>query len=140
MRSHPGRTVTIYDQYIPCPVAEAQLHLHTIWNIQNGFRLWGIHPYHTNVFTDKNFAPAEVTNCPDLGIVTCASDVNDQQDPGIQNISDPDELTEQESSNLTGQKCAKSKQQVPQVQVHMTFRLHFYSICYVVRVNTVFAT
>ena len=44
-----------------------------------------------------------------MGIVDCASDVNDQQDPGIQNISDPDELNEQESSNSTGQKLANSK-------------------------------
>ena len=97
MHSHPGRTVTIYD--VPSLVAEAQLHSLTIRNIQNGFRVSGIHPYNRNVFTDEDFAPAEVTNCPDMGIVDCASDINDQQDPRIQNISDPDELSEQESNN-----------------------------------------
>ena len=45
-----------------------------------------------------------------MGIVDCASDINDQQDPRIQNISDPDELSEQESSNSTGQKFANFKQ------------------------------
>ena len=97
MRSHPGRIVTIFD--VPSPVAKAQLHSLTIRNIQNGFRVSGIHPYNRNVLTDEDFAPAEVTNCPDMGVVDRASDVNDQQDPRIQNISDPDELSEQESSN-----------------------------------------
>ena len=92
MRSHPGRIVTIYD--VPSPVAEAQLHSLTIRNIQNSFPVSGIHPYNRNVFTDEDFAPAEVTSCPDIGIVDCASDVNDQQDPRIQNISYPDKLSE----------------------------------------------
>ena len=108
MRSHPGRIFTIYD--VPSLVAEAQLHSLTIRNIQNGFRVSGIYPYNRNVFTDEDFAPAEVTNCPYIGIVDCASDINDQQDPRIQNISDPDELSKQESSNSTGQKFANFKQ------------------------------
>ena len=109
MRSHPGRIVAIYN--VPSLGAEAQLYLlNTIRNIQNGFRVSGIHPYNINVFTDEDFAPAEVTNCPDMGIVDCASDINDQQDPRIQNISDPDELSEQESNNSTGQKFANFKQ------------------------------
>ena len=95
---------------MPSLVAKAQLHSLTIRNIQNGFRVSGIYPYNRNVFTDEDFASAEVTNCPDMGIVDCASDINDQQDPRIQNISDPDELSEQESSNSTGQKFANFKQ------------------------------
>ena len=91
MRSHPGCIVTIYD--VPSLVAEAQLHSLTIRNIQNSFRVSVIHPYNRNVFIDEDFAPAEVTNYSDMGIVDCASDVNDQQDSGIQNISDPDELS-----------------------------------------------
>ena len=81
MRSHPGCIVAIYD--VPSPVTEAQLRSLTIRNIQNGFCVSGIHPYNRNVFTDEDFAPAEVTNCQDMGIVDRASDVNDQQDPGI---------------------------------------------------------
>ena len=45
-----------------------------------------------------------------MRIVDCASDVNDEQDPRIQNISDLDELSEQKSSNSTGQKFANFKQ------------------------------
>ena len=45
-----------------------------------------------------------------MGIFDCASDINDQQDPRIQNVSDPDELSEQESSNSTGKKCTNFKQ------------------------------
>ena len=45
-----------------------------------------------------------------MRIVNCESDLNDQQDAKIQNISDPDELCEQESSNSTGQKFANFKQ------------------------------
>ena len=62
------------------------------------------------MFTYENFAPAEVTNCPDTEIVDCASGLNDEQDPRIQNISDPDELSKQESNNSTGQKFANFKQ------------------------------
>ena len=76
MRSYPGCIVTIYD--VPSPVAEAQLHSLTIRNIQNGFRISGIYSYNRNVFTDEDFAPAKVTNCPDMRIVDCANDVNDQ--------------------------------------------------------------
>ena len=84
MHSHPGRIITIYD--VQSLVAEAQLHSLIIRNIQNGFRVSGIHPYNRNVFTDEDFAPAEVTNYPDMGIVDCASNINDQQDPRIPNI------------------------------------------------------
>ena len=110
MHSHPGRILLQYMKYHLLVVAEAQLHSLTIRNIQNGFRVSGIYPYNRNVFTDEDFAPAEVINWPDMGTVDCASDLNDQQDPRIQNISDPDELCEQESSNSTGQKFANFKQ------------------------------
>ena len=126
MRSHPGRIVTIYD--VPSLVAEAQLHSPTIRNIQNGFHVLGIQPYNRNFFTDEDFAPAEITNCPDMGIVDCASNINYQQDPRIQNTSDPDELSEQEEKIFKlqaiqlGKNFQTSNNQVPQVQVHMTFR------------------
>ena len=72
MCSHAGRSVTMFDA--SSLVAEAQLHLQvlTIRNIQNGFCVSGIHPYNRNVFTDEDFAPAKVTDCPDLRIVDCA--------------------------------------------------------------------
>ena len=69
-----------------------------------------VYSYNRNVFTYEDFAPAKVTNCPDMGIVECASDINDQQDPRIQNISNPNELSEQESTYSTEQKFAKFEQ------------------------------
>ena len=57
-----------------------------------------------------------------MRIVNCASDVNDEQDPRIQNISDSDELSEQKSSNSTGQKFANFKQPSTSVQVHIVAR------------------
>ena len=62
-----------YMTYVPSLVAEAQLHSLTIQNIQNGFRVSGIHPFNRNVFTDENFAPAEVINYPYMGIANCTS-------------------------------------------------------------------
>ena len=53
----------------------------------------------------------KLPNCQDLKIVDCASNVNNQQDPEIQNISDSDELSKQKSSNSTRQKLANYKQQ-----------------------------
>ena len=49
---------------------------------------------------------------PRYGIVDCASDINDQQDPRIQNISDSDKLSEQKFSNSTGQKLGKTGQKL----------------------------
>ena len=57
-----------------------------------------------------------------MRIVNCASDVNDEQDPRIQNISDSDELSEQKSSNSTGQKFANFKQPSTSSTVHTVAR------------------
>ena len=56
-----------------------------------------------------------------MGIVDCASDVNDQQDPRIQNISDPDELSKQGLAIQLGKNLQIPNNQAPQVQVHMIF-------------------
>ena len=60
IRSHPGRTVTIYD--IPTLVAEAQLQAMSPRNIKAGFAATGIYPYNRDIFTDADFAAAEVTD------------------------------------------------------------------------------
>ncbi|XP_063594808.1 uncharacterized protein LOC134771775 [Penaeus indicus] len=60
IRSHPGRTVTIYD--IPTIVAEAQLQAITPRNIKAGFAATGIYPFNRGIFTDADFAAAEVTD------------------------------------------------------------------------------
>ena len=60
IRSHPGRTVTIYD--IPTIVGEAQLQAMSQRNIKAGFAATGIYPYNRDIFTDADFAAAEVTD------------------------------------------------------------------------------
>jgi len=63
LRSHPGRTITIYD--IPKIVAESLPLAVTGLNIINGFKKTGIFPYNRNVFTDIDFAPSYVTDRPE---------------------------------------------------------------------------
>ena len=60
IRSHPGRTVTIYD--IAAIVAEAQLQAMSLRCIKAGFAGTGIYPYNQNLFTDADFATAKVTD------------------------------------------------------------------------------
>lgn len=62
IRSHPGRTVTIYE--IPAIVTEAQLSAMSQRNIKAGFAATGIYPYNRALFTDADFAAAEVTDHP----------------------------------------------------------------------------
>lgn len=62
MRSHPGKTMSIYD--IPGIVAAAIPLALTLSNIQAGFRKTGIYPYNRHLFTDLDFAPAFVTDRP----------------------------------------------------------------------------
>ncbi|XP_049873490.1 jerky protein homolog-like [Pectinophora gossypiella] len=62
MRSHPAKTMTIYD--IPGIVALAMPLAFTPSNIQAGFRKTGISPYNRDLFTELDFAPAFVTDRP----------------------------------------------------------------------------
>ncbi|XP_028172047.1 uncharacterized protein LOC114361250 [Ostrinia furnacalis] len=62
MRSHPGKTMSIYD--IPGIVASAMPLAMTSSNIQAGFRKTGIYPYNRNLFTEIDYAPAFVTDRP----------------------------------------------------------------------------
>ena len=62
IRSNPGKTVTIYD--IPSIASEAQVNAMTHRNILSGFRSTGIYPFNRTLFTDIDFAAAEVTNRP----------------------------------------------------------------------------
>ena len=62
MVSNPGKTVTIYD--IPSIASEAQVNAMTHRNILSGFRSTGIYPFNRTLFTDIDFAAAEVTNRP----------------------------------------------------------------------------
>ncbi|CAG4956415.1 unnamed protein product [Colias eurytheme] len=62
MRSHPGRTMSIY--HIPGIVASAMPVALTPSNIQDGFRKTGTYPYNRNMFTELDFAPVFVTDRP----------------------------------------------------------------------------
>ena len=63
MRSHPGQTVTIFD--VPQIVKTAQAASMTNANIVSGFEKTGICPYNRTLFTDLDFAAANVTDRPD---------------------------------------------------------------------------
>ena len=64
MRSHPGKTTTIYD--IPGVVNTAYMSAMTHNNILSGFRSTGIHPYNADIFPRDEFAPSSVTDRPNL--------------------------------------------------------------------------
>ena len=65
MRSHLGRTVTIFD--VPQIVKTAQAAAMTNANIGlvSGFEKTGIYTYNRTLFTDLDFAAANVTDRPD---------------------------------------------------------------------------
>ncbi|CAK1581494.1 unnamed protein product [Parnassius mnemosyne] len=62
MRSHPGKTMSIYD--IPGILATAMPLALTQSNIQAGFRTTGVVPFNRHLFTELDFAPAFVTDRP----------------------------------------------------------------------------
>ncbi|XP_008545945.1 uncharacterized protein LOC103570117 [Microplitis demolitor] len=61
-RLHPGVRMTIYD--IP-KVAAAAMSSVTIDNITAGFKCTGIYPLNPDILSDKDFAPATVTDMPE---------------------------------------------------------------------------
>lgn len=60
LSSHPGRVVT--PETIPKLFSDALRVAAKPETIRNGFRKAGIYPMNPNVFRDKDFAPADVTN------------------------------------------------------------------------------
>jgi hypothetical protein len=60
LRSNPRKTLTIYE--IAQLVAQAQMQALTPQNVIAGFEKTGIFPFNDQVFSDLDFAPAEVTN------------------------------------------------------------------------------
>ena len=63
MRTNPGKKVTIYD--IPDLVNSAHSYAFTHASIVSGFKNTDIYPYNSNIFTDLDFAPSEVTDRQD---------------------------------------------------------------------------
>ena len=60
MRTHPGRTVSIYE--VAELVKEAFMPAMTPTNITSGFRAMGI--FNRNIFPDEDYAPSMVTDRP----------------------------------------------------------------------------
>ena len=60
MRSHPGKTTTIYE--IPGIVSEAHMASMTPRNIISGFASTGIYPYNRDLFNDDDYAPSSITD------------------------------------------------------------------------------
>ena len=62
MRSHPGKTMSIYD--IPGIAAVALPMAATPVNIKSGFAVSGIFPFDSNIFNDDEFMASAVTDRP----------------------------------------------------------------------------
>lgn len=60
MLSHPARTMTIYE--ISGCLAHAFPLAFTPRNIESGFRVTGIWPFNSNIFTEEDFMSASVTD------------------------------------------------------------------------------
>lgn len=62
MKSHPGKTTTIYD--LPGISKETLPHAATPRNIQKGFEVCGIYHFNQNIFGDEDLLPGYVTDRP----------------------------------------------------------------------------
>lgn len=62
MRTHPKRSINIYD--IGGLTERAFAQSMTVGNITSGFRSTGIYPFNTDIFTDADYVPADVTDRP----------------------------------------------------------------------------
>ncbi len=62
MRTHPGRTISIYK--VAGLVKQACMSAMTPTNITSGFRATGIYPYNRDIFPHEDYAPSMVTDRP----------------------------------------------------------------------------
>ncbi|XP_046903843.1 uncharacterized protein LOC124485966 [Hypomesus transpacificus] len=74
MRTHPGKTLSIYD--VPGLVATALPRAATPSNVtpsnvRSGFVCTGICPYNSDIFDEQDFSPAYVTDRPVPSLVPC---------------------------------------------------------------------
>lgn len=96
MKSHPGKTMTIYD--IPAILKEALPHACTPINIQKGFQVSGIWPFNRDVFGDDEFLPGYVTDRP-APLQDDQPVPHDDQQPDGQPGSQPDALPDEEPND-----------------------------------------
>ncbi|CAF4822893.1 unnamed protein product [Pieris macdunnoughi] len=108
MRSHPGKTMSIY--HIPGIIKTAMPQAFTQANIQAGFSKTGIYPFNRNLFQNIDFSPSFVTDRPNPDTIptTPSSDTNAQNpdsldnNPGLNNkvLPPSDSLLGQSSSPI----------------------------------------
>ncbi|XP_045445765.1 uncharacterized protein LOC123653829 [Melitaea cinxia] len=115
MRSHPGKTMSIYD--IPGILATAMPLVLTQSNIEAGFRVTGIVPFNRHLFTELDFAPAFVTDRPNpvnaieaadgpIQYTNTPEDKTPPQSPSIltcelpEDFSNADLFVEQQTTNI----------------------------------------
>ena len=71
MVSHPGKRISMYD--IASIFSEAYVHTANLARAENGFRVCGLWPVNELIFTEDDFAAAELTDepLPTAAISTC---------------------------------------------------------------------
>ena len=79
MRSHPGKTMTIYD--IPSIVRTALPMALSPVNCMKGFQATGVFPFNRDIFTDSDFAPSYVTDRPEWSEVQEVAGVEKENVP-----------------------------------------------------------
>lgn len=120
MRSHPGKSMTIYD--IPGILTTAIPLALTQSNIQAGFRTTGIVPFNRSLFTELDFAPAFVTDRPNPietgdGLIPNTSIPGDKTPPPLPSIltlEPPEELEEPTNAAFFVQQPMKNMPQYSQ--------------------------
>ncbi len=88
MRTHPGRTVSIYE--VAELVKQAFMSAMTPTNITSGFRATGIYPYNRDIFPDEDYAPSMVTDRPN------------PEEPSTSTAADPSGPSHEEPTHATG--------------------------------------
>ena len=90
--SNPGKAITIYE--ISAILGKAYPRAFTPANIISGFRITGIYPYDSNVFTDEDFLSAQIT---------------DRDLPTVDQVNDEElVLDEEQNPPITGSRCLTS--------------------------------
>ncbi|XP_041453264.1 uncharacterized protein LOC121406317 [Lytechinus variegatus] len=105
MKSHPGKTMTIYD--IPAIVKEALPRAATATNIPKGFQCTGIAPFDRNIFDESEFLPNYVTDRPHEATQAEPAEVTSDEPaevvPEEPELVHPDEVRQDESHPHTEQ-------------------------------------
>ncbi len=114
MRTHPGRTVLIYE--VAELVKQAFMSAMTPTNITSGFRATGIYPYNRDIFPDEDYAPSMVTDRPN------------PEEPSTSAAADPSGPSHEEPTHYI-YIYAFSRRFYPK-RLTITFRLYiFISMC-----------